>query len=76
MADGGVQLLKGLGRRLSDLLQRVTQSLPRRGHEGLGEIQHLQQHTRAGRDAAGGREGEGASEDLRPSQAATTTPKA
>lgn len=42
VADGGVQLLEGLGRRLADLLQGVAQSLPHRGHQGLGEDQHLE----------------------------------
>lgn len=41
VADGGVELLKGLGRRLTDLLQGVAQSLPHCGHQGLGEDQHL-----------------------------------
>lgn len=48
VANGGVQLLKGLGCRLSDLLQGVTQGLPCRGHEGLREKEHLEHGSRAG----------------------------
>lgn len=33
MADGRVELLKGFGCSLSDLLQRVTESLPHCGDE-------------------------------------------
>lgn len=42
VTDGGVELLEGFGGGLSDLLQRIAESLPHRGDQGLGEDQHLQ----------------------------------
>ena len=69
-----MQLLEGLCRRLSDLLQRVTQGLPCRGHEGLREIQHLQRHESAEPDVVEGEKvsGGGGDEDLWPRQASWT----
>lgn len=42
VTDGCMKLLEGFGCSLSDLLQRVTQSLPHCGDQGLGEDEHLQ----------------------------------
>lgn len=42
VTDGGVELLKRLGCRLSNLLQRVTQGLPDSRNQGLREHQHLE----------------------------------
>lgn len=41
VTDGCVKLLKGFRCRFSDLLQRITQSLPYGGDQRLGEHQNL-----------------------------------
>lgn len=42
VTNGCVELLECFGCSLSDLLQRVTESLPHCGDQGLREDQHLQ----------------------------------
>lgn len=48
VTDGRMKLLKGFGCSLSDLLQRVTESLPHRGDQRLREDEHLQIKTPSG----------------------------